>query len=369
MLRSLAADPEKLEETHASWEAIATNTMHELARRGVALCKAHLDVGRLYEWCQKQGRPLDAAARAAYATEIANEQSRSNREQSVQREDKILPKLERPLPVASIRKSATIALLTDFGLEDAYVGIMKAVMLARCQEARFIDLTHGIPPQDVLAGALQLLSAVKYCPEGTVFLAVVDPGVGSARRPICIRSGAYFFVGPDNGLLWPAASSLGQPEVFHLIQSRFWLPQPGSTFHGRDIFSPIAALLAQGQAPEELGSPITNAVRLEFPKPINDSNGVHGEVIYIDHFGNAVTNLRSEDLHHPHPGMMSFTFGSRAIKGPSTHYGTVESGEPLVVLSSFGLYEIAINGGNATAFFNLKRGSQIVAANAPSSHL
>jgi S-adenosylmethionine hydrolase len=254
-----------------------------------------------------------------------------------------------------------IALLTDFGLQDAYVGIMKGVILSHCPEAKCIDLTHHIPPHDILAGAVQLQAAVPYCPEHTIFLAVVDPGVGSARRPICLRSGGRFFVGPDNGLLWPAAADLGQPEAFHLDQPQFWLPHPGSTFHGRDIFSPVAAWLALGHEPEVLGSSVPDPIHLKIPQPSTSPEGVWGEVIYVDHFGNAVTNLRPDDLQNPVPETWSFWCGSHRVLGPATHYGSVTPGTPLVVASSFGWYEIAINGGNAAAALDLGRGSRIFA--------
>lgn len=255
--------------------------------------------------------------------------------------------------------AAPIALLTDFGHEDAYVGIMKAVILSRCPGASLIDLTHGIPPQEVVAGALQLAAAVPFCPRETIFVAVVDPGVGSARRPICLRSGFHSFVGPDNGLLWPAACAAGTPEAFHLDQPHHWLPQPGSTFHGRDIFAPIAALLAQGYDPADLGTPIPDPERLEFPRSAATPDGILGEVIYIDHFGNAVTNLRPADLGEPEAGSMSFTFESQSLPGPATHYGAVPSSEPVVLLSSFGSYEIAVRDGSAAAVLGLKRGTPV----------
>jgi S-adenosylmethionine hydrolase len=260
-----------------------------------------------------------------------------------------------------MHKPPPIALLTDFGSSDVYVGIMKGVILTRCHDACLIDLTHGVPPQDVFAGALHLASAVPYYPEHTIFLAVVDPGVGSARRPLCIRSGSHCFVGPDNGLLWPAAAQAGTPEAFHLDRHQHWLPQPGSTFHGRDIFAPVAALLALGHPPEELGSPIADPVQLEVPRPLATPTGICGEVIYVDHFGNAVTNLRPKDLQNPPPSTVTFHLRDHALRGPETHYGAVPPGHAVVVLSSFGFYEIAINSGSAATTLGLERGTPIIA--------
>jgi S-adenosylmethionine hydrolase len=263
------------------------------------------------------------------------------------------------------RTAPLIALLTDFGYSDAYVGVMKGVILARCGHARLLDLTHGVAPQDVLAGALQLASAVPYCPPDTVFLAVIDPGVGSSRRPLCVRSGGRLFVGPDNGLLWPAATGCGTPEAFHLDRPEHWLPPPGATFHGRDLFAPVAAMLALGRAPEALGSPVPDPVRLELPRPAPLPDGARGEVLLVDHFGNAVTNLGPDDLHRPAPDSVTFRIGERALQGPATHYGAVPQGEPVVVLGSLGFYEIALHGGDAARKLNLRRGFPVAAETSP----
>ena len=254
-----------------------------------------------------------------------------------------------------------IAILTDFGYRDAYVGVMKGVLLSRCADARVVDLTHGIPQGDVLAGALNLLSAVPYCPPETVFLAVVDPGVGGERRPLCVRSGSRLFVGPDNGLLWPAAAWCGIPEAFHLDRPRYWLPEPSATFHGRDIFAPVAAFLALNRSPEDLGPPVEDPLRLEIPRPSRQGDAARGEVLLVDGFGNAVTNLRPEDLGRPEPGGVTFRVGGQALRGPATHYGAAAEGEALVVLGSLGYYEVAVNRGSAAEVLALRRGSAVSA--------
>jgi S-adenosyl-L-methionine hydrolase (adenosine-forming) len=255
-----------------------------------------------------------------------------------------------------------IALLTDFGYRDPYVGIMRGVILSRCADARLFDLTHGVPPQDVLSGALYLAAAVPFCPPDTIFLAVVDPGVGGDRRPICIRSGPRLFVGPDNGLLWQAAALLGTPECFHLDRPGFWLPQVGSTFHGRDIFAPVAAVLTMGRAPEDMGSPVEDPVVLQPPRPSREGDGITGEVILLDGYGNAVTNLRPEDLGSPAPLSVRFRAGHHILPGPATHYGAVDPGQPVVVLGSFGHYEISLNGGSAAEALALERGTPVHAS-------
>lgn len=258
-----------------------------------------------------------------------------------------------------------IALLTDFGYRDAYAGLMKGVILSHCGAAQILDLTHGVPPQDVLGGALQLLGAAPFCPAGTVFVAVVDPGVGGARRPICIASGGSYFVGPDNGLLWPAACSQGTPQAFHLDRPQFWLPQTSATFHGRDIFSPVAGRLAAGQSPHDLGTAISDPVTLDIPRPTRIADHlageiVQGEIIYIDHFGNAVTNFTRADLEHPEPGTLMFSTRHQRVTGPATHYGAVPEGAPAVVLGSFGYYEIAVNRGSAAEALGLQRGTEVM---------
>jgi S-adenosyl-L-methionine hydrolase (adenosine-forming) len=255
---------------------------------------------------------------------------------------------------------APIALLTDFGARDAYAGVMKGVLLTRCPGAVLVDLAHEVPPRDVLTGALLLASAVPFFPTFTVFLAVVDPGVGSARRPLCIRSGHSLLVGPDNGLLWPAASRCGLPQVFHLDRPEYWLPECSATFHGRDVFAPVAALLASGRQPEELGTPVHDPVQLEIPSCTFLAGAAHGEVLLVDRFGNAVTNIRPSDVGHPASGSARLEVGGRAVLGPSSHYSAVPRGEFLFLPGSLGYYEIALNGGDAAASLDLQPGSRIL---------
>ncbi len=161
-----------------------------------------------------------------------------------------------------------ITLTTDFGTTDPFVGVMKGVIAGRAPETRLIDLTHGIPPQDVLAGALVLRHAAPYFPAGTIHLAVVDPGVGTARRPLCVETADALFVGPDNGLLSLAAPRDRLLHIVHLAEERFFLSPPSATFHGRDVFAPVAAALAAGAAPTELGPEVPDMTRLDVPAPV-----------------------------------------------------------------------------------------------------
>lgn len=254
-----------------------------------------------------------------------------------------------------------VALLTDFGLTDAYVGVLKAVLHTRLPGATLLDLCHSVPPQDITAGALLLHQAAPYCPEDTVFLAVVDPGVGSSRRPICLRVAGRTLVGPDNGLLWPAATLWGAPEAFVLDRPECWLPDVGRTFHGRDIFAPVAAALAGGTPCEALGTTVTDPVRLAFPVPAGAGGALRGEVIYVDHYGNAVTSLTPSDLGHPEPGGWRFQGEQFDQFGPVGCYADAAPGEVLVLAGSFGRYEVAVRGGNAAREVGLRVGSELVA--------
>lgn len=249
-----------------------------------------------------------------------------------------------------------IALLTDFGLMDSYVGVMRGVILGRAPGAVLFDLTHGVPPQDVRAGALQLLSAAPYCPADTIFLAVVDPGVGGERRPICLRAGTRLFVGPDNGLLWPAAAHFGEVAAWDLRETPCGLPQRSATFHGRDLFAPVAAALALGTSPDRLGVRIPDPAPLHIPVPTAIGDEVVGEALLVDGYGNVITNIKPEHLPAP---TARFHAGDAVLTGPASHYAAVPPGEPLVVLGSLGYYEIAVNGGSAAATLGLEAGQPV----------
>lgn len=258
-----------------------------------------------------------------------------------------------------------IALLSDFGSADGFVGAVKCVLLSRCPQATLIDLTHEIAPHDVFGGALILRACAPYAPVDTVFLAVVDPGVGSERRAICIRSGSRLFVGPDNGLLWPAAAQFGEPECWELYSSRFRLPNPTPTFHGRDVFAPAAAALALGRAPEDFGPEIQDPAPLHFPEPIRATDSpdaeVVGEVLHVDRYGNCLTNITPVHLDDPGINGWTFHWDGGSVDGPAPCYASVPVGRPVVVLSSLGSYELALREGNAARTLKLRRGSRLTA--------
>lgn len=198
---------------------------------------------------------------------------------------------------------ACITLLTDFGLKDGNVGVMKGVIHRIAPATRLIDLSHSIKPQNLYEAAFVLNRSATYFPEGTIHVVVVDPGVGTSRRPLAARIGPYYFVGPDNGVVTRFRDSAilkGWPiEFFELNQPSYWLPQVSDVFHGRDIFAPSAAHLAIGARLEEMGTAIHDPVELPSPKIIRKGNLVVGEVIYVDNFGSLVTNIRKDDIGTP----------------------------------------------------------------------
>jgi S-adenosylmethionine hydrolase len=240
---------------------------------------------------------------------------------------------------------AIVTLLSDFGARDVYVGVMKAQVLAGDPSARLVDLTHQVPPQDVRAGAFQLLQAAPWFPTGTVHLAVVDPGVGTARRAVAIEGEQAFFVGPDNGLLTAAAGR---------IKRAVTLPIPkgaSHTFHGRDVFAPAAGRLSAGAPISSLGKPAGKLVRPSWPAPRRSGHLTVGEIVHVDHFGNLITNLTSLDG--------ELLVGSFRSKRLCRAYGEAAPGEALALIGSHGFVEIAVREGSAAQMLGLGRGGEV----------
>jgi S-adenosylmethionine hydrolase len=241
-----------------------------------------------------------------------------------------------------------ITLLSDFG--SFYPAQMKGVILGRLQgkaeDITFVDIAHDIPPQDVPAGAFALLSSVQYFPKGTIHIAIVDPGVGTEGLGLVIESGGQIFVGPDNGLLLPAARSLGTPLAYKITGSF----AASSTFHGRDVFAPVAALLAAGQSPANIG-PRVQPRDLCFGEAKKTNRGIEATIIYVDRFGNLILNMQKL------PGFDASLLGIKLKKVRT--YGEGRRIEPLITLGSHGFAEIAVNQGNAAEAFRLKAGDRI----------
>ncbi len=243
-----------------------------------------------------------------------------------------------------------ITLTTDFGYRDPFVGIMKGVVSAINPAAAIIDLTHGVAPQDVTGGALALAAAVDFFPQGTVHVAVVDPGVGGSRRPVLLETDRACYVGPDNGLLSLAAGRQRLARVIHLSNPDYHMRPASTTFHGRDIFAPVAAHVSGGVPPEELGETVEAFEKLEVPAPQRQgANRMEGEVIYVDGFGNLTTNIRGEDLERFEPGSVSVRVGDRVIRGLSVNYASAGTGNHLALINSWGFLEISRCDGNAQA--------------------
>jgi S-adenosylmethionine hydrolase len=245
-----------------------------------------------------------------------------------------------------------ITLLTDFGLDDTYVGQMKGAILAVAPAVTLVDLSHAAAPQDVHAGAFLLWSAVEPFTAGTIHLAVVDPGVGSERRAVALRSGrGDVFVGPDNGLLWPAVERLGGCILaIELNEPGFWRPSPSSTFHGRDLFGPVAGHLANGVPIDQLGGAIDDPAKLEISRP----RGLEGEVLHVDTYGNLITNLPAASL----PENFAVRLGPDRIRR-ATHYAAVAPGTLLAIIGSANLLEISARDANAAAITSARRGTPV----------
>jgi S-adenosylmethionine hydrolase len=250
-----------------------------------------------------------------------------------------------------------ITLTTDFGLSDSYVAAMKAVLIRRCPEARLIDVTHQIPPQDVLCGSITLERAVDGFPPDTVHLAVVDPGVGTERRMHVVDINRQRIVCPDNGLITWSWRLHGGGQAHEIT----WRPAklPSSTFHGRDIFAPVAAMLACGEPIESLARPIDDPVLLDVAPA--ESAADRGRIIHIDHFGNATTNIGHELLRDQDQAAQARVIrvkGRRVGKLRRT-YWDVPPGKPLALIGSSGLLEIAVRDGSAAAELKLKVGDEV----------
>lgn len=257
------------------------------------------------------------------------------------------------------KRGGIITLLSDFGVGSGYPAAMKGVILQIAPEARLIDLGHGVPRHDVRAGAFLLWSAAPYFPRGTAHLAVVDPGVGTERRGLIVAAGGQYLIGPDNGLLFPAAERLGLETVYGISNERYMFPNASATFHGRDIFAPVAAHLAHGVPPGEIGKEIDGWVELRFGMGRLEDGVLRGEVIHIDSFGNVVTNI-PEELVLKVAGWgegLEVTVGTvRTRVRLLQAYGLGEEGEPLLLIGSHGNLELAINRGSAAELWGIEPG-------------
>ena len=257
--------------------------------------------------------------------------------------------------------SPLLTLTTDFGTRDAYVAAMKGAILSICPDVRLLDVSHEIAPQDVMEAAFVLTQAVPFFPSDTVHLVVVDPGVGTERRPVAFRSNGHFFVGPDNGLFALLLDGTDPDEPVVLDKPAFWRADDVSTtFHGRDIFAPVAAHLAAGRRLDEVGTPTGRLKPLHWALPIADDQGIRGWVVHVDHFGNAITNIPRAMFERTRQGRPLKCFAGNAILNEVyPTYGAVEHGEPLLLFGSSNFLEIAVNAGNASRLLDIRKGTPV----------
>lgn len=249
-----------------------------------------------------------------------------------------------------------IALLTDFGTRDYFVGAVKGAILAVNEKATIVDITHDVPPQDIAAAAFTLRACYADFPAKTIFVAVVDPGVGSDRRAILAAAGNYYFIAPDNGLLSFVFREEKRRKVYQLTNESFFAARVSRTFHGRDVFAPVAAHLSKGVAPEEFGAEIANFVSFASAEPKKLSSGeVEAEIIYIDRFGNLITNLQPRHL----PGKFTLEIGGRTISRLRHFYAEAEAGELFMIAGSAGFLEIVAFRDSAKKLLRAEIGEKI----------
>lgn len=257
-------------------------------------------------------------------------------------------------------RNPIITLLTDFGLKDPYVASMKGVILSINPECTLVDITHQVSPYDIKEGAFILAQAYSTFPKGTIHLSVVDPGVGSPRKPILFVTKNYFFIGPDNGLFTFALKREKLKKVIALGKMEFFLPEVSPTFHGRDLFAPVAAHLSFGIAPESFGRVIKSWNEISFPEPVLRQEKLIGEVVHIDTFGNLVCNIDYKNLlkfSKSRPFVIKI--GKRTMRGLKKGYWEGRKDEPMALIGSGGFLEISVREGNAQRLLKAKKGDPI----------
>jgi hypothetical protein len=252
-----------------------------------------------------------------------------------------------------------ITLTTDFGYRDSFAGIMKGVIKQINPDAEVIDLTHGVPPQDIMAAALTLRHSVPYFSDGAIHVVVIDPGVGGTRRPLLIECEGNYFIGPDNGVLSLTVRNK-QKLVIELTNSEYFLQPTGSTFHGRDIFASVAAHLSRGVPIGAFGSASPNIIELQVHEVVRNQNVLVGEIIYIDGYGNLFTNIDEQDLGSLPCNQIHIAVGSTSIRDLKASYDSVEVDQLTAVVNSWGVLEIAQCNGNARQRCGAKVGDRVV---------
>lgn len=263
-----------------------------------------------------------------------------------------------------MEQRAIITLTSDFGYKDPFVGIMKGVILSINPLATVVDITHGIRPQNVIEAAFAIETGFKSFPHKTIHIVVVDPGVGSNRRPILVATDCHYFIGPDNGVFSRIYSSSESFSVINITAEHYFLPQRSSTFHGRDIFAPAAAWLSKGINISKFGDPIYKYTELSISVPVKPSSKViEGEVIYIDHFGNATTNITAQLIDELGTNNLNSNL-KVLLKNRAAplkkYYSETGDKELYSLINSFGYLEFFVNSAHASSVFDIKVGEKVV---------
>jgi len=255
-----------------------------------------------------------------------------------------------------------ITLTTDYGTNDHLVGAMKGVMLKILPEIQIVDICHHVLPCDILDGALAIGMAYKYFPLKTIHVVVVDPGVGTPRRPILVTGDQHSFIAPDNGVLSMVLDQQESFSVLHITSDHYFLRPMSNTFHGRDVFAPVAAWLAKNQQPMSFGEEINDPVRFTLPKPRAAEGKVKGVVLKVDNFGNLVTNIPPDMIPQAFipDGRYRITVGGKDVPKVMLTYGDGGPGEPFGILGSAGLLEISVNRGSASRTLGAQRGAEVI---------
>jgi S-adenosylmethionine hydrolase len=262
-----------------------------------------------------------------------------------------------------LKASGFITLLTDFGLSDAYVGMMKGVIAQINPKAAVIDLCHQVTPQEIKEAAFLLASSYAFFPPGTIHVAVVDPTVGGQRKALCLQAGDFYFIGPDNGVLSIACSRAGMKEMRILDNEVFFLKTATRTFHGRDVFAPAAAHLSAGADFHRVGPKLLSMKRIRLPLPQVRPGLVSGRILYRDRFGNLISNIAPETIANAFPALgydrLFISVAGTSIRGLGCAYYEVPPGSPIALFSSYNFLEIAVREGNAADVLRAGEGAKV----------
>lgn len=252
-------------------------------------------------------------------------------------------------------KTKFVAFLTDFGTADPFVSVMKGLILSRAPKVTILDITHEIPAQDIHMASFYLMASMNYMPEGTLFMCVVDPTVGTKRKILWARTKHYQFIAPDNGLISWVEQNEPLQEVRYIENRKLFLKNVSTTFHGRDIMAPVGGEIANGLKEEEIGPMTTEYIQRPFPLPEQAGKRIKGQIIAIDHFGNAITNIRGGTYQEN----TVFSIADKLIHGVKPTYASVNSGEALALTGSFGFLEFSVRNGSFAKTFDVKIGSKL----------